>query len=311
MGVSDTHTAAAVQQGRDLVRGLREVVLRSGPTIATEIANQLSESGSHELPAALYALAEQATSPNGVDSMKSLASPQPTPCHRTVSGLDEPVTVHCLGPVSIVSHLGSSGWSDGDVKVFEKETLLTPELRKMIEDRNGFSIFDLLDSEDRQVAKRGRVLLRRGPSPEGVSRVEVGSLEWLDNAEAARQQAWGIQNRQEREQALAAVKEQYGGPPVVSRTMQVYPLSDKPRPVPRRPREQGALAGLPSPRDRPPARGRLFAEAVSSSRAPELPTSRPPELPTSRAADLPSCQVPRWPSRCATVAATSSAFHRG
>ncbi|MDQ1629573.1 MAG: hypothetical protein QOI54_3317 [Actinomycetota bacterium] len=140
----------------------------------------------------------------------------------------EPTLVHWYGPISIVTKVGRSGWADGIVTVYGQETVLTPELRRINEDRNGNSIFDLLDDEPTQIEKWGKVMLARGPWPEGVPRIEPDSQDWLDAAVAARATAWAIPGRQERDQALAEVTKEWGQPATVSRTLQTYPPSEKP-----------------------------------------------------------------------------------
>lgn len=139
----------------------------------------------------------------------------------------EPTVIHWLGSMSITTRVSANGLGDGVVTNYGDEMVLTRELRTVNEDRNGRCVFDLLDDEPAQVAKWGRVLLRRGPWPGGL-RLEAGSPEFVDAAEAARKQAWKIENREDREKALAAVKELYGRPPLVSRTFQTYPPSEAP-----------------------------------------------------------------------------------
>lgn len=57
LGVGSSDTASAVRDSRDLASAVRQVVLRSSPTMATEIAGALDSVGSHELAAAFSNLA--------------------------------------------------------------------------------------------------------------------------------------------------------------------------------------------------------------------------------------------------------------
>jgi hypothetical protein len=56
-------------------------------------------------------------------------------------------------------------------------------------------------------------------------RLQPGSVEFLEAAEAARAEAWAIRSARERAIPLAAVAETYG-PPTISRTMARFPASD-------------------------------------------------------------------------------------
>ncbi len=104
------------------------------------------------------------------------------------------------------------------------DELLIDALVQANTDRTGrCPMLELLDDEPAQLAIWGRVrvMIRRGPWPDGESRIEPGSAEWSDAREAARQAAHAIEDETDRARALAAVREEYGDVPT-SKTLLNY-----------------------------------------------------------------------------------------
>lgn len=113
-------------------------------------------------------------------------------------------------------------WSSISLTVdYGDELTVTAPLVAASLDRNGKSWLDLVDEEPRQIQRWGRVMFRRGPWPEGVSRIQPGSAKWLDAREAARAEAHNIEDPAERDHALQRVRHEFGDVPT-SRTVAVY-----------------------------------------------------------------------------------------
>jgi len=126
-----------------------------------------------------------------------------------------PFPTHFLGPVSLVADSGR-----GRVFAYGHELQLTPEIVALNTDRNGTcKLAELIDDEAAQVKEWGTVRVRRGPWPEGVSRLEPGSYEWELAREAARQEAWKLVDETRRAAAVADVVSQFGAAPRTSKTV--------------------------------------------------------------------------------------------
>lgn len=137
----------------------------------------------------------------------------------TDAGFD-PFPAHFLAAVTIRLGAGPSG---GRVVGYGQEVLVTPAMRRLNLDRSGrCKLLDLIDDEDAQVRAWGRVVIRRGSWPEGVSRLERGSHEWDQAREAARRQAHLIEDEAERQSGLRRVTEEFGSAPSTSKTLGYY-----------------------------------------------------------------------------------------
>ena len=143
-------------------------------------------------------------------------TPAPTPRAR------EPIPVHFVASgLTIV--VDASGSGVARVMEYGSELTITPELVQANTDRVGnCPLLDLLDDDEAQARRWGKVMVRRGPWPADLSRIERGSLQWDDAREAARQKAWKIDDPNDRARALAQVKEHYGPQPTTSRTIADY-----------------------------------------------------------------------------------------
>lgn len=119
-----------------------------------------------------------------------------------------PEVIHFLGSLTLV--VSGRNFGHGRVAEYGQELVLTDELRRLNSDRNGVCVFDMLDDEDAQVRRWGRVVMRRGPWPDGVKRAEPGSQRWWDAYEAARKDAWKITDEVERAARLRQLGSEYG-----------------------------------------------------------------------------------------------------
>jgi len=126
--------------------------------------------------------------------------------------------IHFCGPITLV--IDTRGF--GSVMKYGDELAVTDRVRADNTDRLGGCVFDLLDDEPAQERRWGRVLLRRGPWPEGEPRTERGSLEWIEARDSARKEAWKIENDTERAQRMAEIAAEFGPPPVTSRSIATY-----------------------------------------------------------------------------------------
>src|SRR5690606_35283732 len=87
---------------------------------------------------------------------------------------------------------------------------VTPEILEASRDQDGRSWLDLLDDEPGQIARWGRVQVRRGPATDDLAVTERGTPEHREAREEARRAAWALGNSQERWQALRDVERIYG-----------------------------------------------------------------------------------------------------
>lgn len=95
------------------------------------------------------------------------------------------------------------------------EFTVDAELLEDAQDRNGDSWLDLVDDQDAQLSKWGKMILGRGPCPEGVEAWnEPGDTAGRDRArEDARLKALAITDPVERFEALERTREKYGRKP--------------------------------------------------------------------------------------------------
>jgi hypothetical protein len=129
--------------------------------------------------------------------------------------------VHVVGPTLSV-HTKPNSTDSVRVLSYGDELLITNEVIMANTDTNGkCRLMEWIDDEPRQVRELGQVVVRRGPWPEGKSRLLYGDVEWQEAREAARQEAHKIENGQERTRALARVDQDYGPRPT-SRTTATY-----------------------------------------------------------------------------------------
>ncbi len=129
--------------------------------------------------------------------------------------------VHVVGP-SLSVHTRPHSTDSSRVLSYGEELLITPEVVMANTGVDGkCRLLELIDDEPRQVRELGQVVVRRGPWPEGQSRLLYGDVAWLEAREAARQEAHKIENDQERLRALAKVEQDYGPRPT-SRTTATF-----------------------------------------------------------------------------------------
>jgi hypothetical protein len=125
-----------------------------------------------------------------------------------------PDKVHFYGPLT--AYLG--GFSSQSMK-WGDELEVTENVREMSKDRNGISWLDLVDDEDEQLRRFGKVLFRAGPWPADEPEWDPGSLEEEDAREAARVAAWKVPGDAARSAALAKVNEDFGRMKATSKTL--------------------------------------------------------------------------------------------
>lgn len=114
----------------------------------------------------------------------------------------------------------------GGVFQYGDEVVLTDELREVNRDRAGWSWVDLLDDEDEQCARYGKVLFARGPWPVAKSRIEPGSQAWNDERERLRAEAYAVPDEIERGERLRRIGQQWGRPKTSTTTMQYRGAND-------------------------------------------------------------------------------------
>ena len=99
------------------------------------------------------------------------------------------------------------------------ELVITPEILAAGPDRNGkHSIWDLVDDGAGQTARWGTPGFARGPAPDNLTSYTPGTTEAEVAFSERRTAAWAVADPQERTEALAALKEEFGNP-TTSRTI--------------------------------------------------------------------------------------------
>lgn len=111
--------------------------------------------------------------------------------------------------------------SDTRVMKYGDELTVTPELVRWTRNKYGRSWLSY--SEDDQLRIWGRVWFRPGPWPEGQLRVEPGTDEFQAARRHAREVAKGLVDPEERRRRLAEIDEQFGPPPITSKTTWTNP----------------------------------------------------------------------------------------
>jgi hypothetical protein len=128
-----------------------------------------------------------------------------------------PVKVHFYAPMSVaIDRWHSRVMAYGDVLDVGDET------RSESYDRNGKSWLDVVDDEHRQIERWGRIVMGSGPWPDGMPRIEPGSMDEEDAREAAHKAAWRRPTEEEQAAALAAVVGRFGPNPVTSHTLETH-----------------------------------------------------------------------------------------
>lgn len=129
------------------------------------------------------------------------------------------IKVHFPGK-SLTLHTKPNSTAGARVFSYGDELTLTEQLIQANTGRDGrCALLDMLDDEEAQVAALGRVAIRRGPWPEGVSRLEPGSSAWTDAREAERKRIhreYG--DGPDKQRALDAMSERFG-PLATSKTL--------------------------------------------------------------------------------------------
>ena len=110
----------------------------------------------------------------------------------------------------------------GRVVTYGDEILVTEQLRELNTDRLGNCWLDLVDNRDAQPAKYGEVRFAPGRWPGAVSRLEPGSLAEIDAIAKAYRDAWLLPTEEERLEARASVRRDYGPPPSMVHTIGSY-----------------------------------------------------------------------------------------
>jgi hypothetical protein len=130
--------------------------------------------------------------------------------------------IHFLAAQTVALRPNSA---DGS-KVFSygEELLWTDQMTMANTDTVGrCRLLDLLDDEALQVRKYGKVVVRRGPWPEGRSRLEPGSWQHTEAREAARRAAH-LLPEPECSAALQKMREEFGDLPT-GHTLTTYGTS--------------------------------------------------------------------------------------
>jgi hypothetical protein len=70
-------------------------------------------------------------------------------------------------PRGIFVHLGERG----------SQIVITDEILEVNQDREGNSLFDIIDDEDAQIRRWGEVKIRRGPRPDGLTEYVPGTID--------------------------------------------------------------------------------------------------------------------------------------
>lgn len=134
----------------------------------------------------------------------------------------EPLTrIHFIGAAFTVHGRDSRVMEYGD------ELAITPEFRQANLDRNGHCWLDMIDNEDAQISRWGRVMFRRGPWPEGQLRFERGSVRWETAYTDAIRQAWKIEDDVESARRRREIRALFGPPLPTSKTLQTYGGPDR------------------------------------------------------------------------------------
>lgn len=129
--------------------------------------------------------------------------------------------IHVVGP-SLSVHTWPHSTDSSRVLSYGEELLVTPEVVLSNTGVDGkCRLLELVDDEPRQIRELGQVVVRRGPWPEGQSRLLYGGVAWQEAREAARQKAHKIEAEQERLRALSKVEQDYGPRPT-SRTTATF-----------------------------------------------------------------------------------------
>ena len=103
------------------------------------------------------------------------------------------------------------------------EFTVTPGMLAAARHADGtYGWLDLLDNEDAQIARWGKVMIRRGPTPDDLTRWEPGTTEAREAREAARKAAWALPDDEARRKALEHVDAAYGPPPTTSTSLAHY-----------------------------------------------------------------------------------------
>ncbi|KQX68823.1 hypothetical protein [Angustibacter sp. Root456] len=129
------------------------------------------------------------------------------------------VMVHFLGTVAV--HTGMGPAQVSILCEHGSEFLLTAEIIAANRGRDGrWRLLELLGDDEGQRREFGRVLMRPGPWPTGVERIEPGSFAWDQARADARAAANTLPTERERTEALAKVRAKYGiDPSACSRTL--------------------------------------------------------------------------------------------
>lgn len=119
-------------------------------------------------------------------------------------------TVHFLAATSLLSGLDLAS----SMKPIEcrRGTVLevTAEILEANVDKNGRSIFDLIDSPDEQIAARGRVIVGRGKWPSGLATWEPNTVEERQAHEAALKAASAISDPVARRDEMTRIRRVFG-----------------------------------------------------------------------------------------------------
>ncbi|HYN56905.1 MAG TPA: hypothetical protein VES03_06890 [Motilibacterales bacterium] len=114
----------------------------------------------------------------------------------------------------------------GSSMFYGSEQDITEELRELNTDRLGRCWLDLVDDEPAQLARWGQIVLRSGPWPARVPRIEAGRWAWEDAREAERRRAWQIEDPIERGERMRDIQARYGPAPRTSTTLGKYPKGE-------------------------------------------------------------------------------------
>ena len=132
--------------------------------------------------------------------------------------------VHFLDCLTVTT--GGGLIAESLVTRYGQELTVNDELRRLNTGTDGCCWLDLADDEEAQHQRWGRVLFRSGPWPANTSRMEPGSPEWLDAREAARLEAWKVEDEHLRAERLRAVVTDFGPLPKTSWTLLTYDGTD-------------------------------------------------------------------------------------
>lgn len=113
----------------------------------------------------------------------------------------------------------SSAFPMGEISKRGDELLLTDEIIEANTDRLGRCFFADLHSTEDQIAKYGRVVMARGPRPDGMLSTEPGTIDHELARARERRDAYAIPQPEIRKATLDSIKERYGDGPKTSRTL--------------------------------------------------------------------------------------------